>query len=137
MLNVPRVLIRAEWQQHGLCREMDPEFFFPQRGEDSDAAKAVCAGCPVQSECRDYALDMGEKHGIWGGLSERQRQPIRRQLNGQIRECLGCGRPFRIGPYSGTKTCSDECGSAWERHLYRVEEVRGSLPEGTVNGSCG
>jgi len=39
----------------------------------------VCKGCEVREQCLDYALANGEKFGIWGGLSERERRRLRRQ----------------------------------------------------------
>jgi WhiB family redox-sensing transcriptional regulator len=39
----------------------------------------VCRGCEVRQQCLDYALANGEKFGIWGGLSERERRRLRRQ----------------------------------------------------------
>ena len=36
-------------------------------------------GCVVREDCLEYALANGEKFGIWGGLSERERRRIRRQ----------------------------------------------------------
>jgi WhiB family redox-sensing transcriptional regulator len=30
-------------------------------------------------QCLEYALANGEKFGIWGGLSERERRRLRRQ----------------------------------------------------------
>ncbi len=66
------------WSQ-GACAGVDPELFFPGQGEDASAAKAVCQTCPIRTECLDYALDNAEKHGIWGGMSERERRRIRRQ----------------------------------------------------------
>lgn len=68
---------RADWVRHAECRGM-PELFFPQRGASTKEAKAVCAMCPVRQECLDHAIDVGEKFGIWGGLSERERRRIRR-----------------------------------------------------------
>src|SRR5699024_3664991 len=38
-------------------------------------AKAVCAGCPVLAQCREYG--MTEPHGVWGGLSAGERREIR------------------------------------------------------------
>jgi WhiB family redox-sensing transcriptional regulator len=32
----------------------------------------------VREDCLEYALANGEKFGIWGGLSERERRRIRR-----------------------------------------------------------
>lgn len=65
------------WREHGACRGVDPNIFFPERGESCVEAKAICAGCPVRGECLDYALDLGEKFGIWGGTSERERRRMR------------------------------------------------------------
>jgi hypothetical protein len=39
-------------------------------------AKAICASCPVAMPCRTHALARRELHGIWGGLSERDRAAI-------------------------------------------------------------
>ncbi len=39
----------------------------------------MCRGCIVRSLCLEYALVNGEKFGIWGGMSERERRRIRRQ----------------------------------------------------------
>jgi len=71
----------TEWMKEGACRDMDPDLFFPERGESTREAKAVCQECPVRVDCLTYALENSIKHGIWGGLSERERHRIRRQLN--------------------------------------------------------
>ena len=55
----------------GLCAETDPALFFPDDG-DTRAAKAVCARCHILTACRDYAIEHGERWGVWGGLSERE-----------------------------------------------------------------
>ena len=62
----------------GSCRGMDPDVFFPDRGESLSPAKAVCAECIVRDECLEYALDNGERFGVWGGTSERERRRLRR-----------------------------------------------------------
>jgi WhiB family redox-sensing transcriptional regulator len=67
------------WQERANCLGVDPDLFFPERGASTREAKAVCRGCEVQAECLEYALAHGEKFGIWGGLSERERRRVRRQ----------------------------------------------------------
>jgi WhiB family redox-sensing transcriptional regulator len=67
------------WEPFANCLGVDPELFFPQRGEPTEAAKAVCQLCIVRQECLETALENGEKFGIWGGLSERERRQIRKQ----------------------------------------------------------
>jgi WhiB family redox-sensing transcriptional regulator len=65
--------------QHDRRYGVDPDLFFPERGASTKEAKAVCQGCVVREDCLEYALANGEKFGIWGGLSERERRRIRRQ----------------------------------------------------------
>jgi WhiB family redox-sensing transcriptional regulator len=66
------------WQRLANCLGVDPDLFFPERGVSTREAKEVCRGCVVRAECLDYALANGEKFGIWGGLSERERRTVRR-----------------------------------------------------------
>lgn len=67
-----------EWTDQALCAQTDPEAFYPEKGGSNLAAKAVCAGCSVAAECLSLAIENGERFGIWGGLSERERRGIRR-----------------------------------------------------------
>jgi WhiB family redox-sensing transcriptional regulator len=76
-LDVPDVA--ENWQDDANCLGVDPDLFFPERGASTREAKEVCRGCVVREECLEFALQNGEKFGIWGGLSERERRRIRRQ----------------------------------------------------------
>ena len=67
------------WQDQANCLGVDPDLFFPERGASTREAKEVCRGCVVRMDCLEYALVNGEKFGIWGGMSERERRRIRRQ----------------------------------------------------------
>ena len=70
---------KQPWQRQANCMGVDPDLFFPERGASTREAKEVCRGCVVQEDCLEYALANGEKFGIWGGLSERERRRIRRR----------------------------------------------------------
>lgn len=82
---LPPVLVENwEWQVQAACRGMDTESFFNPdriRGDSKRrreaAAKAVCAGCPVIDACLDWALTVGEPHGVWGGLTPEERNRTR------------------------------------------------------------
>jgi WhiB family redox-sensing transcriptional regulator len=72
-----------EWQLLGACRAHDTDLFFhpegergPNRSNREASAKAICAGCPVIVECREAALAAREPYGVWGGLSEHERETI-------------------------------------------------------------
>lgn len=90
------------WFKRAACKGMDPDLFFPERG-DLDAvraAKQVCAGCPVTDECLTYALVTVQRWGIWGGMSEKQRRRVRTRVgvvdgNCYVRRCLHCRASFK------------------------------------------
>lgn len=74
------------WRMHAACRDYDSELFFPPDGERpaarrqrERAAKRICADCPVRPECAAFALANYEPFGVWGGLSERDRDVIWRR----------------------------------------------------------
>jgi WhiB family redox-sensing transcriptional regulator len=67
-----------DWQTKANCMGVDPDLFFPERGASTREAKEVCRGCVVKDECLEYAIANGEKFGIWGGMSERERRRVRR-----------------------------------------------------------
>ena len=72
------------WRARAACRGPETSLFFPpsntERREDRDQrearAKAICRDCPVQRDCLDHALAVGEPHGIWGGLNESERRGL-------------------------------------------------------------
>lgn len=66
------------WAAHAACRGMGPALFFPARGEDTSPAKEVCAACPVAGPCYEHAV-AGERFGVWGASSERERRDVRRE----------------------------------------------------------
>jgi WhiB family redox-sensing transcriptional regulator len=69
------------WRKQAACRGLDPVIFYPNAEfeEDAEPAKAVCAQCPVQSDCLEHALSVREKDGVWGGATEKERRRIIRQ----------------------------------------------------------
>jgi WhiB family redox-sensing transcriptional regulator len=81
MSDLLKLLLVAEqpWQRQANCMGVDPDLFFPERGASTREAKEVCRGCVVREDCLEHALSNGEKFGIWGGLSERERRRIRRR----------------------------------------------------------
>ena len=51
----------------------------PARAAREAAAKAVCASCPVLTECAAHALTVREPYGVWGGMSEDDREAAYRR----------------------------------------------------------
>jgi WhiB family redox-sensing transcriptional regulator len=105
-----------EWQLHGACRGESTELFFhpegergPARAAREAAAKAICARCSVIKECGEHALSAREPYGVWGGLSESEREAI---LTGRTRR-RGAPVPDGVpagsaaGGQSGTSAAGD------------------------------
>ncbi|MFF4394645.1 WhiB family transcriptional regulator [Streptomyces sp. NPDC001480] len=72
-----------EWLRAAACVGEDPELFFPVGTtgpalRDIDAAKRVCARCPVTTQCLTYALAYGQTSGVWGGTCEEERDALLR-----------------------------------------------------------
>lgn len=74
----------ADWQERALCRDADPELWFPEPWEDARAAKLICGWCPVRSECLAWALKTREPYGICGGLSPEERGEIIRRRTREV-----------------------------------------------------
>ncbi|MEU8829410.1 WhiB family transcriptional regulator [Streptomyces sp900116325] len=73
------------WREDALCRQTDAELFFPERGGSTRDAKGICLACEVRTQCLDFALDTGQNHGIWGGVSERELRRLARARRAEAR----------------------------------------------------
>jgi len=72
------------WMDRALCRETDPNLFFPNKDIDGISAfraKAVCRKCAVKAECLAYAVADPSLQGIWGATSDAERRAIRKEQN--------------------------------------------------------
>lgn len=63
-----------------VCAQTEPELFFPEKGSSNRDGKKLCASCVHITECGLDAIERGEQFGIWGGLSERERRVIFREM---------------------------------------------------------
>lgn len=72
------------WQTDALCRGNHSHLFFPpstvERKEERERrelkAKAICSVCSCREVCLEYALEIREPYGIWGGLTEAERRQV-------------------------------------------------------------
>lgn len=69
------------WRRAAACRGVDPAVFYVVDPETDEidveaeaAAKAICAGCPVREACLEHAIAVREPHGVWGGVTARERR---------------------------------------------------------------
>ncbi|MEU0275971.1 WhiB family transcriptional regulator [Streptomyces sp. NPDC006307] len=74
----------VHWDRRALCRDQDPDIWFPEGTEtdvlaDTALAKEICGRCPVSGSCQIEALERREPYGVWGGLDEHERREILRR----------------------------------------------------------
>ena len=109
------------WRDKAACSEYPKDWWYVERGSENmrsniAQARAICDGCPVASECLQYAMEHNETHGMWGGKSVRERRKL---LNGWVvvRHCKHCNTEIRVtlGRTNGqgnTRYCSNSCRQA-------------------------
>lgn len=108
-----------DWTEHAVCAQVDPELWFPEKGGSTREAKKICAGCPVRTQCLDYALAHGERFGIYGGHSERERREM--PLPSRVCAYDACRATF-TPERADQKCCSREC--AHKRAVIRYDATR-------------
>lgn len=73
------------WRQRGVCTQTDPDVFFPDHGGIPHEAKALCARCPVRKQCLDWAIEIDDREGVWGGKTYRERRDEARRRGHDLR----------------------------------------------------
>lgn len=71
--------VDQDWRAFGNCAGRNPDLWFAAGALEHKMAKRICRNCPVQVECLTYAMEIPVDHGIWGGLTERERRRARRR----------------------------------------------------------
>ena len=67
----------------GDCKGLPTEWWFPEHGNAHDEsfsrARQICKTCPASGECLEFSLRSPNLHGMWAGLTPKQRQSERRR----------------------------------------------------------
>jgi WhiB family transcriptional regulator, redox-sensing transcriptional regulator len=76
----------TNWRAASACLNADPDLFFPVAvgtavSKQVSRALRLCQGCTVRQHCLDFAMQSGEKEGIWGGTTPEERIRARRARN--------------------------------------------------------
>jgi WhiB family transcriptional regulator, redox-sensing transcriptional regulator len=123
--------VEVGWQQDAACKDTpDPDVFFPGKGEDGEAAKRVCAGCPVIGECLEFALATmrapERDHGVYGGLTPAERARLRggpvpmraHRLDSRAQAVIGRRLASQVGQDSAARALGvtpEALADAWQR----------------------
>lgn len=117
---VDNVVNRQHWRTQAACRpaygELN-EYLINLYDNPRDLAyppeevAQTCASCIVRPEC----LEAGMKAtgGIWGGLTQHQREQLNRKLI-RRRRCPGCSSTDVVNDRRSTEVCL-ACGLSWAR----------------------
>jgi WhiB family transcriptional regulator, redox-sensing transcriptional regulator len=68
------------WQETAACYGLDPEIFFPTTEEEAGLALSYCGMCGVREVCLAWAIQNGERYGVWGGTTEQARRRLIRHV---------------------------------------------------------
>lgn len=109
--------------------EADPEKQYPDDrslGEIAEA-KRVCAGCPLATRdaCLERAIDLGDTHGVWGGLTYAERRLIAagRAYAGS---CRTCRLPMAVSSKTACTECRRKVSTRPSDHGPRIATMRSS-----------
>lgn len=90
--HAPLTTIAKPDEVDGLCKNADPDIFFPHSEVGALRAIEICEQCPVRQACAKAALDKPSNCGVWAGIFiPYDHQPrVRYQL-----QAIAEGRPIR------------------------------------------
>ena len=124
-VTLDELMARPAWHADAACRERPTAMFFPEAGEQSDEALAVCSSCLVAGECRAWALEQGpELAGVWGGHVAEGPGPSSARAHGQRRPpdpletgtCVVCGHAGDDLHWTPGGLLDGPCWHGWKKH---------------------
>lgn len=72
-----------DWRMQARCVDEDTNrFYYPDgahkaaKAQIARVAKNICYTCPVVDECKEWAFDTEQEHGIWGATTEEERNIV-------------------------------------------------------------
>ena len=87
-----------EWWKSAVCAGVDPDVWFPERGEAGTDAKMICAICPVRRDCLNDAIQNGMTEGIWGGMNPTERHEVAMGRASSEMQVLTCRNGHALTP---------------------------------------
>ena len=80
------------WRADAACKGESAVYFFapnhferkPEKDFREGRARSLCRQCVVRQHCLEYAIAIGETHGIWGGLNELERRRLARRRAAEL-----------------------------------------------------
>jgi WhiB family redox-sensing transcriptional regulator len=120
-----------DWRADAACRGLVDAYFDPWDADDKDTrpnatAAYICERCPVRRRCLIEAIMHKEPHGVWGGLTQRQRKSLVRARH-RVR-CPICKGSLLACADEHAQACLS-CGVTWKTIAPSRRNVRSTSPE--------
>ncbi|MEU5593061.1 WhiB family transcriptional regulator [Streptomyces sp. NPDC020298] len=160
------------WQKQAACRakDVDPDVFFSENNVAGIAkARQICKGCPVAQAClidcmtNEGGKSLGARHGIYAGMSPRQRQRLYEKLRDRAKNQTKPVDPDAAGKaskprkpttlqgiydanttrtYTGHLAWTGSAQIHFRGRVYTPRQLaflidRGQHPDGRVTSECG
>lgn len=109
-----------DWQDRAACVGLDSRVFYANgkyARAQVHAAQRVCATCPVTAQCAAWAIQSGEKWGVWGGMSQKELR--QKRVRDRAPRNSASGKPQRKAQEPA------KCGtrSGYQKHLREKTEI--------------
>lgn len=79
--------VEDDWRSRAACAAQANDLFFPAENrrtqddlDDTREAKILCGRCEVRRDCLVSALRDDVPHGVWGGLTTRERRALKKRM---------------------------------------------------------
>lgn len=109
--------------------EKNPERWFSSDRKQQQIAVSYCKRCPLLPQCQEYALEEHPSHGVWGGLTEKDRATLSGKVKPVVRRSslvpVDCDSPTAWAQHRRRKENCEEC--AEKRAVQLVRERRARL----------
>lgn len=137
----------AGWHELAACVGEDPDLFHPVgdvwRAGAENAAKEICARCPVVAACLAFGKESGDQWGIYGGMTAEERtsrRPMRTPLGGKP-EVLVChaGHPrnaANTGEYANGRRYCRVCKRISSRERETAQRALLRTTRDAAGASC-
>lgn len=116
-------LAGRRWRGRAACRDKNTDLFYGSKDalRPPPKIREICESCTVRASCLLEALERGE-HGVWGGLTEKQRRILLRRY--RRTKCPSCGGDD-LGAFGISQVCKS-CGLTWL--VLKIRTARGVEP---------
>jgi hypothetical protein len=61
--------------------DVNPDLWHSRADGAITKAQELCRSCPAVDDCATWAIETGQRHGVWGATTARERERLTEQVN--------------------------------------------------------